>query len=82
MEVCDIFHSSVEASNNTFPYLMIATNVRAYAYVGSDGKSLPIVAKDIYNNFLQNDNFKKFPQHGGKGKTTKDVIRSGHDYVG
>lgn len=60
---------------------MIATNVRAYAYVDSDGKSLPIKAEKIFNDFLQDGNFKKFPVHGGKGKTTKDVIRSGHDYV-
>lgn len=81
MEVCDIWKKSVESANHTYPYLMIATNVRAYAYVDAAGKSLPIEADKIFNDFLQNENFKKFPVHGGKGKTTKDVIRSGHDYV-
>lgn len=81
VEICDIWKGSVPAANNTYPYLMIATNVRAYAYVDEQYKSLPIKAEAIFNDFLSNAGYKKFPVHGGKGKTTKDLIRGGHEYV-
>uniref|UniRef100_A0A7S3N1I5 Uncharacterized protein n=1 Tax=Strombidium inclinatum TaxID=197538 RepID=A0A7S3N1I5_9SPIT len=70
-EVCDLLVNHNQASNQSYPYMVMFTAEKGYRYEGA------INAEAIYNDFLQEDKFKQFPVHGGKDYTTSRVIADG-----
>ena len=77
-EICDIYKNHID---KVFPQLVLVTKERVYSYGVSDSNYHPIVAQDVLASFIQNQNYKNFPVHGGSGTPTRELIRRGHDYV-
>lgn len=74
-EPCDLLVNHIEASNGTFPYMIMFTKERSHVYKGE------IDAEKIFKTFIKGKKFLDFPHHGGKGYTTKRVLNEGRDNI-
>jgi hypothetical protein len=74
-EACDLFVNHKQASNNTYPYILMLTEQKTYVYSGK------LEALEMYNTFVSKREYMKFPVHGGPSYTTVRIIEDGKKLV-
>lgn len=75
-EACDLFKNHLETQKDTYPLVLMVTGKKTHVYDG------PIIAQDIYDNFVQGFKFDKFGTLGDTpGMFTQQIIEAGKKYI-